>query len=1327
MDITNVLNDEENQNKDNNKKINFDYEPGKSTTPIPIDVEFDSKLHSVFQDPLPEALPGKSQEVPGFFETVKSKFKEQEEFFQAAEYRNRKIDDRSPLDDYVDPNWSQFDDKSALIGVDPKNTGYILDATGPKDQRRRYNYVMDKQEHDERMSRGSIIAQFLGGGLGFGLSPSSLIPISRAVKYAKVSQSFLQNLPKMVAGVGVASASHEALLETTKVGGNLQDWAINTMLDTVMGTAFMGAHLGFVHASDAGKLFNARPILKMMNDGIDTRPVINEKGIITGFKAVATDGSVGAAQVDMAQVYLDAALSKNSLHAIPYIGEKVGSTLGDAASYLGGVINPIIRMTSSKFSTLRGLGNNVYEHAFETEGIAQGREIQTPFETMMSAIRGSNVNLKTQYDGFYLNRNGITYDPKKPFDRTKANLQGTIREYFKDGGKTKVEFGREVQYALVTEDPSQEAAVNEATAFLRKMMDPLYLEHLKLYGISDKILKPRTARGYLSRVFHTARMEVNEQEWMDTVSAELANDDLIIHNLLHPINNMKEQIKIVQEGHEKLIRKKSTSSEKIKSSLENLEDLKRRQTALQNDLQNHLRENEDLHRHIDDIHAVSATEAEQIKTLLKPLQKIEKDLDVQKEVVRKTKEEQAKNKQSSLNAKTKETASKSAKLTDMGANDVKIEETKLKELQDKYDTEYESLQERMHNKQIPEELFTRIPDSNRYKLKDTNNRLKMRDVYESDFARQTAAKSYYDSILNQTPEDNIRNIMNKGTGMEKENPLTKRTLMLSDRFLYDNNWLHPDPAINVMNYRNVLGRKNAIKIVLDRLTVNGTFEELIKRFGDEHTQMKADLSKPLNALQEKISKLTLKENKTEAELTKLSELEARLVKTKDKYDNKVRKLGKSFGNNKEDLELMIGKMQGKSRYSKKSREYARLANLWAVATKLGFLPFTMTTDLMATVFKFGLWPSIRDGLFPMLKNLGGMANTKEGAAIRENAAHAHLAYSHVNMAYSDKNWTGTSQTYEAVQGKLATGMETLAHYSGNISLANYVENFNQRLTAQIIQSKIIKAMLDFKEGKLKDSDLKSLLRYGINPKNYADEFIEGWKGAGSDGNGFGGYQSRYWEWDDKESANLMSQAIHRATRDTVIRRGMFDAPFAMDNPLINSIFLFKGYTMASMTRYLAPLMQRPDAQKLIGTMLMMAAGATQNPLRRIVNGKDPVEEENHMFRNAMRDGGVFSSLTDAYEEVDFLTHGLLQETVTNERYRGRSEMGVMNGPIGGGISDLSRIISMVGTGEFNKTDLRRVVRNVPILSTWQLRAGIDKWIEHRGLPKNRSSAKKAAH
>jgi hypothetical protein len=1271
--------------------LNF-FAQGKSDTEIPVDVTFGEESHELFQEKPPETMPTPSIERPGNIQTFAGRFGEQSSLNQLYQYNNRLTQDNSPLDDYVDPNWNPSQDKSAFIGIDPRKSSYLYAATGPKDLIRRKNYILDQQENEDKLSRGNLFFQLAGGFTGASLgSPENLLMIGTAAKYAKMSTEFVQTLPKIIGGISLSSASHEAVIQSTKIGGNLQDWAVDTFADTVMATVFMGVGIGAKHLMEAQKLYNAKGLINILNKDIEPRAQINEKGELIKWRATPMNSSVNAKEVDLAQVYLDGSMAKNSLYSIPYVGDKIGYAAGEAGAYLAGKVSPIVRNLHSKYPIMRGLMNNISDHGIDTVATESLKPNEDSFSHMMDMIAGTNTSLFKQYKGLYMMRNGITYNEKIPLSQSKAQLREFISKKLSNDHTSEVQFGREVQNSIINDETSDHAAVNIAARMINDSKDPIYREWLKLNGYSEKIIPPKTSTAHFMRVYHAAYMDTlaGEEHWNTVVPIEIAKDDAEISSLMQPIENAKQKLQSAREEHDSLVSKETLTDAEVKQSSENIDVLLRRKNKLEHDLQNNLRDNSDLHRHLDDINAVSDKESRQIIKLHKPIAKLEKEIDKQKNVVSSLKGKKFFSKAAAEKSKTQKTAKNHANKVKEHENLITIEEAKLDELKTKLDEEKEKLLDKIYNGDVDTSLVNDINATRgNMKLKDPTNKLKLREVYKSDGERQNAARAYYDTILSQTSEDNIRNIMGRMMNNPKENPLGRRTLMLRDQFLYDNNFLHPDPIIALMNYRQTLGRKNAIKTVLNRLTINGTYEELIKEV-----------------------EKTYKTKRSEATTEKQNKREGRIYKAV-----------------KKDLELIIGKLEGRSKYSQTAREYSNLANLWAVSTKLGFLPMTMSTDLMANVFKHGFWPTIRDGLLPMLSTLNGMLATSEADAIRQEAAHAHIAMLDTNMAYSDKNWTGTSQTYEPIKGKLTTGLETLAHYSMNFSGANYVENFLQRFTAQVIQSKIIKGMLDFQTGKLSLKDHKSLLRYGLDPKEWSERIIKEWKAVSvdgkGDGNGFGGYRSNYWKWQDLEASNRVSSTIMRGVKDTIIRRGKFDVPFAMDNPIINSIFLFKGYTLTSINRFLVPLLQKPEAEKIVGTLLMMAAGATQNPLRRISNGQDPHQEDDHMFRNAMRDGGVFSSFMDTYEDANFLVNGLFQENVTNERYRNRTEMGAFNGPAFSAINDMTRIIGMVGRQEWNQQDIKKFASNVPFVWSWELRRQVSKMIDGMGVPKTREQAHK---
>lgn len=1228
------------------KKDNLDFF-SKNTKDfnIPLEVNLDESNINFFNDPMPENIPAPLEQSYGFFKNIYHGGLEPNAIHSIVEFSQRKIADSNPLDDTVSENWKpNIDD---LNGIDPRRKKYIMQASGPKDFSRRKNYVLDQMDEQRRIEDGSTLGRLAGGFTLGNADPMIFLPIAKAMKYATVSKTFMEAIPKVLPGVGLASISHEAVMQSTQLTGNWEDFIINSFAETALGTVFMGGVAALPTLVHAGKVFNAKNVLNMQNKGIEPRPILNDKGVVVGWKATPMDNSVGAAEVNLAQTYLDGAMAKNSLYAIPYFGENIGYAAGKTGQILGGWISPQLRMATSTFETMRGFRNHIAESGFETEGVAQGRAQPDTFEGDLDQVKAKNVGIKNVYDGYFMAHNGITYDPETFGSRSRAILQTKLKSKTQENWEDENLFGRKVNNVMITKKYNDSAEVNNAANFLTETQLKPYMEWRSLNGISEKIFPPKTANGYATRSYnHPYLTSVQgEESWLKNNPIELKKYDDEIISLTQPIQNAKNSYKKMKEEN---------------ASKEQLDEMKKHIKTLQDKLQNDIRENHDLYLHVEDVNALSAKEANQIIKLNEPIKKLEKEYKLLKK-------------------------------------NLKEENDKLKliELKDKIDQAKLYLEDKMANGEIDQVLYYKIKDSQRYALKDPKNRLKFRKPYKSDFERQQIVKAQLDSIMNNTSADLINNILHSMFPSTNTDSLKPRSVMYRDTYLHDNNFLHPNPVISVMNYNLALGRKISYQKMLNRLTINGTEEELVERLRKEYETKKNDLKKNFKD-----------DNK--------------------KLENKTRKLNRQYKVAQSDMKNSFEKMLGKTKGGPKIRAFSNMANLFAVSTKLGFLPFTMSTDLMANVFKHGFWPFVFPGLEIAFKSFGGILNTEEGKLIRANAAHALLAENHMALTYSDRNWMGTSQDYIPIQGKILSALEKTAHFSMNFSGANQIQNLNEMTSALIVQSKIMNSMQKFLSGELKlgNKDYTDLLKYGLDPKDWAERFVNGWKETGKSGIGHGSALAKYWEWSDINAANKMSKAIYRAVKDTIIKRGMFDAPFALDDPLINSVFLFKGYVFASLNRYLIPLLQRPDANKIMGTLFMMAVGSTQNPLRRIINGQDPMEEKDHMLRNALRDGGVFSIISDGWQDINFLTSNYFQDLVSNERYRNRMEMGVFNGPIGGIANDITKIIGMTASGELNQNDLKRLTTLMPIANSWQFRALNTKMIESTGYPKTRYQANK---
>lgn len=1292
--------------QDGEQVDNDSFSPPMGKVELPANIKFDKSPIPVFDGPINYAQVN-TKPKPTSGETVSGAFKDVSEANTLSTFTGD-LKYKNPFSDVPPEGWSPKDEADSFAGINPKYMGFVLKGTSPMDVKNRASLMFDRQLADENWRDGSTFLKLVGSLGGAATNLTSYFPMARAAKYLSTGETLLYNIQKMFPSIAASSVAHEAWQNTMKQGGNLEDFLVNSAIDTVAGTVFIGGALGLSEGVAASHLWDVRKTMKFMYDGIETKPIVQADGTVSGFKAHPMEGqNVSAAKVDFAQQFLDSEMAKKGLFKVPVLAGLLGK--GTAA------INPIVRGLNSRFETIRAFTNSIASHGIETKGITEGRASPDKFDEHMTKIRGENSTLMSQYEGYYMERLGINpVDTRSDaINQTGQWTQKKIAK-MKDGYVNPEEFGGEVQSVITEGQSSQHTSVNQAAEMYMKETKNIYSEYRAQHGFEEKWLDPKTAENYLSRVYVRDQVLTEKDKWVDTIFKEVKDGEAQIDARMNPINDYSASVKEAKAAHDALINSPGATDDLVSASAKELKAKQTRLKLMKEKVQDELRENPSLRMLVDDVHALSAKEAKTLKKITKPLRNYAKDMEAKKSLVDSKKKEIyfLENKRDS--AKNK----KQAKDISLKVKELQKEVETLKEehrlAKDKHDIEEDKLQEMAMSGKISPTLFRKIPNSERVKFKNPNDRLKFNEKFESDFHIRNAAEATRNTILNQTNEETLNEVLNHLTGNRSENPLKNRTLMVPDKALYDAGFLSKNIGLNLANYRIALGRKIALKKTFGDLSVNGGIQPITDRLTTEYHNQFAGLGK----------KQEIPKDASEKDIK-------RIEKENEKLKKEQRALTKEFDQAKEYMQLSYNRMMGRNRLSNKQRVFSNVARTFASMVKLGFVPLLMTTDVTSIIFKHGLWPSIRDGLLPTLKSLNGLVKTEDASLVRANAAHAHLANNHLTMGYSDRNWSGVTEQHVPLQGKLENGLEKLATISNNFSLSNYIENWLQRWTATVVQSMIVKSMQDFEKGALKDSDLKKLLFYGMDPKDWSKRVLEGWRSRGSDGNGFGGYQSRYWEWADAEASNKMAFTIMKATKDTIVRRGMMDAPFFTDSSLWGTLYAtFKGWTFASGTRYLLPLMQNPDPEKLIGMVLMMGVGSMQDPLYRVARGEDAFEggepDTEKLFWSAITNSGVFSVPAEGLQELNQVFGGKLIPGITNERYRDRSVAGIAAGPIGGVANDLIRLIQMAGSGNFNENDMKKVVTMLPFSGSIWLRGLSNKWIESQDLPKTYGQAAKGS-
>jgi len=1241
---------------------------------------------------------------------------------------------------FKDPNFNPMDYADKFLNIQPEYQGYLLGAESEADINFRLKRINQEQKNQNDIKNGTWLGYLMGGTLGMTTDLTNYIPIVNAVKYATYGKTLLSVLartaPSALAYGGISSLGEQL----DSINGNMHDFLIDTLNKTVFATVLFGGAGVVSLSADKSVLWKLSDYMADQMKGIGYRLKVDDKGAVKGIEAHdMTGGGVSADKVKLAQDKADSQFFKGGLFKLPYVGTAAEKFLSNR--FLG---SPTLEMLLSPYKTVRTVIDLAYDHGITTQGLAEGKMRPITFFSLMQKTSALIREQSGQFNAMHMQRNGVDLKNYVAQSAVKAGMytrDKTMDVLGKElGDKPYIsvpQFAEEVQQVLFSEKPSEHAAVNDAAAMFRKSMDEHYTDWRTAFNLPADWMPQRTSMGYLMRVYDTNFLNNNEDEWTRVISNYLRDADNTIATRMKPINDLETVVKDFEEQHTQAIRELgqnptevanrtglvSTSKEVGNADVSiQLSQLKARLKAMKETLQNEIRNDPKLQLHAEDWNALSADEAKELKATLKPITDIEKSIEDQKKVISELKAEKSKALYSAKEKTTKEKAKPKADV--FAATEQKIgEETKkLNELHVQLSEARTELYSRAHKGEINRRFFS--IKNNEVEFKDPSDRLKLRKTYheqkgfmveeeEAHEFRKEHAKSYYDTIMNQTAEDTINQVMGRFTGNGQENHIKSRTLIVPDEILYNNNFMTKDLLSKVANYQTWLARRTHLKNVYSGVTLDGGFDNIIADAHAEFQSHKGEANDDKAKIEEKLKA----ENLSEKE-------KAKLEKALEQVDFKINSVTKDFNKAKKQLTFVYQKMTGISKLSNTQKAILSSIKSFTAMANLGFLPIAMITDLSANGLKHGLLPFVQSGIYPAIQSLGGLIKTHDSASLRFAAGAANLSLHHIGSRTASRNYELETNPYLNM-GKIPNFLSHASHIASNFAMTTAIDNFLQRFTAGIVQSEIIRMMHSFKEGNLSKSDRMWLNRYGLDPEKDHEAIINAFKASGGGKTSVGGYQSNYWQWQDMGAANKVSDAVFRATHDTIISANVLDTPRWLDEngplniagPIIKG---FKGWAFASLNRYVIPTLQEPDARKLSGVALMVAAGALVSPLRRMAKGEDPYRENQtggQIAAEILQDSPWFSYFAENLNDANLISGGRLLGKFKNEKYEDRARAGAL-GPFASDINKMANFMTSMALGDMNEHDTLQMAGMIPPLNStwgWQISQNI---VKSFGLPKH---------
>lgn len=1240
-------------------------------------------MESYRDEPGTMLMPNNAPNIPfkepkkkhGFFDTLGHAFSQYNEFAQAGRFVAREAEFSHPAEDEVPDDFDPMDYQH-LKDYPPNYWDFIAEGQSPNDIAARQQYVLKKMTEDEEYQNGSFAATLLGGFGGAIFSPTSYLPFAGGVKYAGIAQNVIKGAIKAAPSIALQTVAHEGYMQATEAGGNLEDFAINSLRDAAYGVAFMGAGAGLGASFRGGKLWNTRKMANIMGEGIDVNPVLDaETGAVTGYKAMSAPGySLSAAKVDHAQQFVDAAMAQGFLFGIPGVQKLAGNSI------LG---SPIVKGLSSSFAAVRGFTDLMASHSIVTESVLKGNARPDTAEDIMSAINAGAVDFNMQFRGHFLEENGIE-GGHNVRNATKALKQRALK-----GQKTSWEdFNYKVVDATITQEFNHSKSINAASKLYTQYTDSIYEEIQRVKGFDPQILSPINARGYFTQNMDNMALVKYKEKFREVVSNEFKRQDTILEGIARPLEEAQSFLKQLEEH-------KLSGQAHDRSMVNEIAAARENVRSIQQDIERRARDDEDVAILLTDRNFVTMENAQKIRELHAPINEaraIHSDI---KSSVSKLKKQLSAAKSSAKKNVTKEATKRNIqKMKDLEKL-IEAEEAKLHEANMEVENRTDELHQRALKGEIDKNLF--IKDRNVINFRNPDEWATFRKPFDSDQARIDAAEAQRNLYLNNTTEQVQQSILGSMMPSLFANPLNRRTFLIPAKVLNDARFIASDVPRAASSYAKALGRHIALGTI---------FKDINIREG-EHGP--TGMIRILTEEYQKRDQAILDD-------VKLS---------KEDREKAYVKLEKEFEEAKNFMKQMTDAFMGRTNASAATLRVTRAIKNFAASTKLGGVPISQVTDIGAIILKHGVWPYLRDGLTPFLKTLNGKLDGTESEAFRHNAADAHLALQHLDNGYSAKYYDNGSVGDVPIATHLESGLEKVGHLSGNFFGTNFIENANQRIVASIMQSKIMRHMYEFQKGTLSKNDEIALLQYGLDPKIWSKKFIDAFEEGSGWKDRSGAYQSKYWEWKDDAAVSRMASTIRRGVYDTIIQRGMFTSPFWTNNPILGMIFMFHGWGFSAFNRYTVPMMQRPDATKLQGIIFMLGLGAMTDPLRNLANGKkSDTENDQTWFGKAFEtvsNSGVLGHTTDMLQTFNKLVDGKLLPATTT-RFQGWNKWSVL-GPAAGITDDLAALIKAGLTGKFTSSDAKKLARLVPMSGMLGIRGLTNKWIDSLDLPEKHSEAR----
>ena len=365
---------------------------------------------------------------------------------------------------------------------------------------------------------------------------------------------------------------------------------------------------------------------------------------------------------------------------------------------------------------------------------------------------------------------------------------------------------------------------------------------------------------------------------------------------------------------------------------------------------------------------------------------------------------------------------------------------------------------------------------------------------------------------------------------------------------------------------------------------------------------------------------------------------------------------------------------------------------------LGGMTLSAIPDMGRAVMVHGFGRVFRDGLAPLVKNMGAVRLAAEEVKLSGTALDMVLDTRAMAMADIMDDYGRYS--------KFERGMQAATSRFGVVTMMAPWNAAMKQFVGIVSQTRSLQAIEAMASGKIAPAERARLAQFGID-EEMAGRIGKEWKSHGQKQDGI--WWANTEAWTDRGAAETYRAALAKEVDMAVVTPGQ-EKPLWMSTELGKVIGQFRSFFMSSMQRVTMAGIQKRDMATMQGATLMLGLGAMVYYLR--TDSQRLSDDPAVWLREAVDRSGLTGWAFEINNMTEKMTRGAVGVSAltggpTMSRYASRGVLESLLGPTTGIVNDLAQITGAAATGEWTEADTRAARRMFPYQNLLGLKQAID--------------------